>query len=193
MCPQLAELQILFSELRINRTTLNQSAFSNFTSIRSWQKLMISGNRVNISNLIRYGLFLSLIHRAKRIYSLVAKGNLLSRKYRYISSSLKWQVSISQFSHRIFEVIFPEFSLSFWWFPPIFPWVFSSKLICFSLSLLFCKSHEVWMLCWRHNMQWSPCNWGSGALWAPSRSRAEPWWGSRSRSPYKLKRSYSLH
>ena len=42
-----------------------------------------------------------------------------------------------QGSYRIFNIIFPEFSLSFWWFPSIFPWVFSSKLICFSLSLLF--------------------------------------------------------
>ena len=93
-----------------------------------------------------------------------------------------------------FQDHFPwVFTLSFWWFPPIFPWVFSSKLICFSLSLLFVN-----------HMRYECCAGGTtgndlptagdlGTLLASSRSRAEPWWGSRSRRPLKFLRSYSLH
>ena len=100
-----------------------------------------------------------------------------------ITSWLCWlgDGTFQQGSYRILKIIFPEFSM----ISTHFSWVFSSKLICFSLNLLFVNNTRYECCAGGTTCNNLPAAGDLGMLWAPSRSRAEPWWGSKLQRPLK--------
>ena len=101
--------------------------------------------------------------------------------YRYVS----FKALLYGFS-RVRTEFSTSFSLSLWWFPPIFPWVFPSKSVCFSLNLLFVNHMRY--------IQWPivivPCSWGSGGALSPQQFQGRGLTGSKGQKLWKLSTSY---
>ena len=104
----------------------------------------------------------------------------LLNNHLYDNNPFTWWVILDTGFVQNFRHHFPWFLPEFLMISTHFALSFPIKIDMLFPESVVCKSHEVWMLCGRYDMQWPtvivPCRWASGGL-VPGQSTDGVQWG----------------